>query len=242
MNREREREGVANPFFLNSIETHESRRKRKKSPPCHFLSSTRRRTSQQTETRKPTRCASPPCSFSCSPSSGPLRRSPGGGRRGIPQARRPRRRLQERGALVSKVRQKLLRFDLFCFVCCFVHSTLFSSPTSFPPPPYPSKPPHSPKKRDTAASAAGAGGGGFGGGSAAAAAAAAGGKKGGSTASAAAAGGRKMLQLYYANPDLTFSRPLGVVRWRDETTLTDLNGKEKGSREPVVCSLFIQEK
>jgi len=27
-----------------------------------------------------------------------------------------------------------------------------------------------------------------------------------------------MLQLYYANPDLTFSRPLGVVRWRDETT------------------------
>jgi len=145
VNREREREGVAKPFFFHSIETHESRRKRKKSPPCHFLSSTRRRTSQQTETRKPTRCASPTCSFSCSPSSGPLRRSPGGGRRGIPQARRPRRRLQERGALVSKVRQKLLRFDLFCFVCCFVHSTLFSSPTSFPPPPYPSKPPHSPK-------------------------------------------------------------------------------------------------
>jgi hypothetical protein len=194
-----------------------------------FLSSTRRRTSQQTETRKPTRCASPPCSFSCSPSSGPLRRSPGGGRRGSPQARRPRRRLQEKGALVSKVRQKLLRFDLFCFVCCFVHSTLFSSPTSFPPPPYPSKPPHSPKKRDTAASAAGAGGGGFGGGSAAAAAAAAGGKKGGSAASAAAAGGRKMLQLYYANPDLTFSRPLGVVRWRDETTF---DGKER-ERERV---------
>ena len=39
MNRERERErGSREALFFHSIETHESRRKRKKSPPCHFFS------------------------------------------------------------------------------------------------------------------------------------------------------------------------------------------------------------
>jgi hypothetical protein len=105
---------------------------------------------------------------------------------------------------------------LFCLLLCSLNSFFIAH--LVPTPTLPLKTSSLSKKRDTAASAAGAGGGGFGGGSAAAAAAAAGGKKGGSAASAAAAGGRKMLQLYYANPDLTFSRPLGVVRWRDETT------------------------
>ena len=82
---------------------------------------------------------------------------------------------------------------------------------------------HARSRATTAASSAAAGGGGFGGGSSAAAAAAAGGK-GGSAASAAAAGGRKMLQ-FYTVPDLTFSRPLGVVSFFHR------GGEETGRKE-----------